>query len=212
MRTSNLSKLDPDGGLLCFSVHWRPNPEDPDPDMPGHKLTMISYIPLEPGDVCLCGSGKIFSNCCQPKTHWHPICLDPGAEGYSSTVPQSTRLHPVDGTALREQFMKDRRLYCSDESIESSFWTFWGDPVLEDQYGILCFGDFELKQNRTLIASAMSDVRMQNLLNVLKEVLGEQLGEPEIKYDQVRLIDKLTGRSRVRRTERRKRRKKPRKW
>ena len=211
MRTFDISKLDPDGGLLCFSVHWRPNPEAPDPDRPGHKLSMISYIPLEPGDICLCGSGKTFGNCCQLKTHWQPICLNPGSEGYSSVVSQSTRLHPVDGTALRELFMKDRRLYCSDDSTESGFWTFWGDPALEDQYGILCFGDFELKQNRTLTVSAMSDVRMQNLLSVLKEVLGEQLGEPEIKYDPVQLIDKLTGRSRVRRTERRKRRKKPRK-
>ncbi len=40
----DLSKVDPDGGLLCLSAHWRANPADPDPDMPGPKSSQCSLI------------------------------------------------------------------------------------------------------------------------------------------------------------------------
>jgi hypothetical protein len=111
-------------------------------------------------------------------------------EGYSLSAPQSATFRRVDGTALREQLMEDIRLYCTDESIKNSFWVFWGDPAWEDQYGVLCFGDFQLKQNRTLVVTAMSETRMQVLLDVLKELTGDRLGVPKITYDQVQMIDK----------------------
>ena len=190
MMMPDLSKLDPNGGLLCFSTHWRPNPDDLDPDRPGQKLVMISYIPVRLDEICLCGSGKTYSNCCRPKRYWHPVCLNPDMEGYSLLAPQSATFRHVDGTALRERLMEDTCLYCTDESMKNSFWVFWGDPAWEDQYGVLCFGDFELKQNRTLLVTAMSETRMQVLLDVLKELTGDRLGVPKIIYDQVQVIDK----------------------
>ena len=87
--------------------------------------------------------------------------------------------------------MGDARLRCVDRSPESSFWLLWGDPPVEDQYGILCFGDIELKQNHTLVVSAMSDLRMRVLLDVLGEIAGDCLGEPLMSRDSALGIEKL---------------------
>ena len=182
--------FDPDGGFLCHSVHWRPNPDDPDPEMPGQKVSMAGFIPVRPEDACLCGSGNTYRICCQPKRYWHPICLNPDAEGYSLLAPQSARFHPVDGTALRDRLTEDTRWVCVEDRPKKSFWIFWGDPALEDPYGILCFGDLEIKQNRTLLVTAMSDLRMRILLQSLKEIFGDRLGVPEITHDQAEVVGK----------------------
>ncbi len=201
--------IDPDGGFLCLTIHWRPNPDDPDPDMPGHKLSMSSYIPVSPGEDCLCGSGKPYRSCCRRQRKWRPVCPNPGMEGYSLVAPQSATFHNVDRPAIRERLMADTRLRCMDESLRNSFWIFWGDPVMESEYGIMCFGDFELKDNRTLLVTAMSDLRMGVLLDLLQEIAGDILGEPQMSRDAVPTIDKPVrkswGRSAKRKPRRRRR-------
>jgi hypothetical protein len=184
------SKLDPYGGFLCLSSHWQPNPNDPDPYTPGQKLVMSSYIPTRPGDICLCGSGRTYKACCQPKRYWYPICLNPDVRGYSLLAVQSAIFYHVDGSVIRKQLTGDARLHCVDDSIKSSFWLLWGDPALEDQYGILCFGDIELKQNHTLLVTALSDLRMQILLEMLEEITDKLLEKPSVTYEKPPLIDK----------------------
>jgi hypothetical protein len=184
--------IDPDAGFLCMTSHWRPNPQDPDPDMPGEKLSISSYIPVLPMEPCLCGSGKPYRDCCQRQRLWHPVCPNPGLRGYSLVAPQTATFHRVDGPAVRERLMADKRLRHVVESFASSFWILWGDPPLEDQYGILCFGDIELKQNRTLLVTAISDLRMRVLLDLLQEIAGDHLGKPRMKRDPVLVIDKLS--------------------
>jgi hypothetical protein len=105
-------------GFLCLSVHWRPDPEAANPEMPGHKLSMSSYIPVFPTEACLCGRGKRYGDCCQPKHLWHSICPNPGGEdsGYSLLKPQKATFRNVDGDAIRERLMADRRLCCTDTS------------------------------------------------------------------------------------------------
>jgi hypothetical protein len=202
--------VDPEGGFLCMTVHWRPNPKGSDPDMPGEKMSMVSYIPVLPGEDCLCGSGKLYRACCRRQRFWHPVCPNPGLRGYSLLAPQTATFHPVDGPIIRERLMSDPRLRCVDESLESSFWIYWGDPALEDEYGILCFGDLELKDNHTLLVTAMSDLRMQMLLDLLQEIAEDCLGSPRMRYDQVHGIDKRTGKTQVRspKGKRRRRRRK----
>jgi hypothetical protein len=34
--------INPYGGFLCLSAHWRPKPGDPDPERPGEKMEMVS--------------------------------------------------------------------------------------------------------------------------------------------------------------------------
>jgi hypothetical protein len=152
-----------------------------------------------PGEACLCGSGKRYGDCCQPKHLWHPICPNPGGEdsGYSLLKPQRVTFRNVDGDAIRERLMAERRLRCTDTSRASTFWIFFGEPPVVDQYGILCFGDFELKHNRTLVVTGVSDLRMQTLLALLQEIVANVLGEPRITYDTLPVIDKRTGKSRV---------------
>lgn len=184
------SKLDPYGGFLCLSSHWQPNPNDPDPYTPGQKLVMNSYIPMRSDDICLCGSGRTYKACCQLKRYWHPVCLNPDGRGYSLLAVQSAMFYHVDGSVIRRQLTNDARLHRVDDSIKSSFWLHWGDPALEDQYGILCFGDIELKQNHTLLVTALSDLRMQILLEILEEITDKLLEKPSITHEKPPLIDK----------------------
>jgi len=182
-----------------MTVHWRPDPEAADPEMPAQKLSMSSYIPVLPREKCLCGSGKRYRDCCQPKRLWHPVCPRPGGpgSGFSLTGPQSARFRDVDGDAIRERLMADARLRCTDTSRASSFWILFGDPPVEEEYGILCFGDVELTRDRTLVVSAISDLRMQALLARLREIAGDLLGEPGVTYDEVPVIDRATNKSRM---------------
>jgi hypothetical protein len=95
--------------------------------------------------------------------------------------------------------MADRRLRCTDEYPRNGFWILFGDPYVEETYGILCFGDIELKQGRTLVVDAMSDLRMETLMAVLREIAGDLLGEPRITYGGIPAIDKRTGDMRMQR-------------
>ena len=171
--------IDPNRGFLCMTSHWRPDPEAPNPEMPGEKLSMSSYIPILPRERCLCGSGKRYRDCCQLECLWHPVCPNPGGpdNGFSLTRPQSARFQDVDGDALRERLMADARLRCTDTSRASGFWAFFGDPPVEEEYGILCFGDVELKRDRMLVVSAMSDLQMEALLALLREIASDLLGD-----------------------------------
>ncbi len=198
--------IDPDAGFLCLTMHWRPNPEDPDPEMPGQKMSTSSFIPASPTQTCLCGSGKRYADCCRRRRQWHPICHNPDMDGYSLVAPQSATFDQVDGQAIRERLSADMRLECVDEGLESSFWILWGDPAFEDEYGILCFGDIELKQNHTLLLTAMSDVRMRVLLELVQEIAGDLLDQPRMSWDPVPTIDKPSGKMREQPSKRKSRR------
>ncbi|MGH9846713.1 MAG: SEC-C metal-binding domain-containing protein [Blastocatellia bacterium] len=199
--------INVNAGFLCWSSHWRPNPDDPDPDMPGQKLSMSSFIPAQSNDTCLCGSGKTYAACCRPERYWHPICPNPGLRGYSFLVPQNATFHSVDGATLRARLSNDKRLHCVENSEERGFWIYWGDPPCEDQYGILCFGDFELKNNETLAVITVSHPRMEALLKLLKEITDGSIGVAEMVVkdtDEIR-IDKEMYRGKVRKPKWRRR-------
>ena len=185
--------IDPNGGFLCISVHWRPDPGAPDPEMPGQKMSIASYLPVEPDAPCLCGSGKTYSDCCRRQRYWHPICPNPDLEGYSLMVMQSATITPIDDVIWRKRLLDDMRLQCVEDSPQRGFWLYWGDPALDDQYGTLCFGDIELKDGHTLDLTAMSDVRMQTLLDLLNELATAPLPAPKMSYAKVEMIDKVTG-------------------
>ncbi len=191
--------LDPNKGMLCVSVYWRPRPSDPDPEMPGEKLSIASYIPVADDDLCLCGSGKVFRLCCQAKPYWQTICPNPGnpsLNGYGLLQPQSVTLKNVDGYALGPKFMDDERLQCIENTIKRAFWTYWGNPSLLSKYGTLCFGDIELRNAKTLVVTALSNVRMETLLSLLRSLTGDSLGTPVIKYDAVKHLSKDEARKR----------------
>ncbi len=195
--------IDPDGGFLCFETYWRPQAGASDPEAPGEKLRMSSYIPVAPDHPCLCGSGKPFVLCCRPKRLWYIVCPNPGIPGeagYSLLKVQSATFPSVDGTSVRRALMGDIRLRCTEDTPERAFWIHEGNPAIQTPYGIMCFGDIELQHHHTLFVTAMSDLRMRALLNLLREDCGD-LGRPRIKYEPVQVIDKRTGKSVVRQPE-----------
>lgn len=191
--------IDVNGGFLCLTSHWRPNPADPDPEMPGEKVSMSSYIPTHPDEACLCGSGLPYGRCCRPKLDWQPICPNPGAQGYSLVRPQSATFRDVDAATARSKLAADPRFYCTVDEAENGFYLFWGDPQVRDQYGVLGFGDVELERDM-LVASAMSDLRMRVLLDALFEILGRDLGSPEMSYTPMPPLKKTDRRSARRRS------------
>jgi hypothetical protein len=94
--------------------------------------------------------------------------------------------------------MEDDRLNCTDDSPNQGFWSYWGDTIVETpRYGIVEFGDLELKHNHTLLVTVLSDLRRQVVLDFLKEVAGDLLGKSEHKYDSIQTFDKRTGKPRT---------------
>lgn len=183
-------ELDMNGGFMCFWTYWQPEPAAPDPEMPGLKQQMVTYLPVAPSAACLCNSGKSYERCCQPLPYWRPVCPDPDLQGYSSLAPQTAVFRAVDGAAIHDRLMDDLRLYCSEDTLDRAFWTLWGEPALETEYGIICFGDIELQHRQTLIASALSTSRMAVLLDLLAEVGG--LPDPTVEHDPIQVFDKRT--------------------
>ena len=199
-----LKKTDPYGGFLVLISFWRPDPTAPDPEMPGLKQSTLVYVEAQPNEPCLCGSGQTYGDCCRPKREWHPICYNPGAEDYSLVQPQEAIFKVLDAATLKERLDDDVRLEPVEDAPTTGFWLFWDEPAVEAEYGIINFGDIELKANRTLLVSAMSDLRMQRLLDLLQEIAADCLGAPKLSHDPPPLLrkpppKKITGKKRRRR-------------
>ena len=58
---------------------------------------------------------------------------------------------------------------------------------MDVRYGRLCFGDFELQENHTLVITALSDARMEALLEVVRPL---KLGTPQIQVEPVQYLEK----------------------
>src|SRR5947208_17113914 len=79
----DISRLDPNGGVLVSATYWRPREGDSDPEHPGEKISMVSYLPKDAKDLCPCGSGKSFGACCRPLQYWRVVCPTPGRQRVS---------------------------------------------------------------------------------------------------------------------------------
>jgi hypothetical protein len=154
---------------------------DPDPEVPGRKMHVSSYIQMERDDVCLCGSGKLFGHCCLTARERPVLVPDPGERGYSHLVEQSATFDILDWAALRERLMEEEALHGTEESTDRGFWVLWGDPPVETEHGIVCFGDIEAVSANTPVAAALSHARMHSLLEVLHATAPECLGAPTIE-------------------------------
>ena len=190
-------QVNPDSGFLCLEMHWRPNPADPNPDMPGQKLSTSSFIPALPRSPCLCGSGKRFAAGCRRRPVWWPLCPNPGLEGYSLVSPQAAVFHGFDRAALRERLAADGRLHHPVDEPDEGFWILWGDPPFEDDYGIVCFGDIQLHADGRLEMTAMSELRMRVLMEFVQEAAGDLVGATQVQAQPVPVIDKATGKTRM---------------
>ncbi len=195
-----LKTSDPYGGFLLWGSFWKPDPQAPDPEMPGLKQQAIIYVSVKPEETCLCGSGQPYGVCCRPKPDWQPVCHNPGAESYSPVVPQEALFERVDGPLLRERLMDDPHLACVDDAPGRGFWIYWGEVALETELGIICFGDIELQADGSLLVTAMSDLRMKTMLDLLQEIAADCLpDEPEITKNPPPMLRKPPRRRRKKR-------------
>jgi SEC-C motif len=179
--------LDPNDGVLVHATYWRPRLSDPDPEQPGEKVFIVSYLPTDAGDPCPCGSGKRFGVCCRPLPYWRPVCPNPGMQGYSLMHPQSARFKNIPADEVYEFLQDDERLYCVEDTPQRAFWTWWGDPAIDTRYGTFCFGDFELQENHNLLITVLSDARMEVMLELIRPL---NLGAPQIQHDPFPRQDK----------------------
>jgi len=40
----DIGSLDPNGGVLVSTTYWRPRPGDRNPEQPGERLSILSYL------------------------------------------------------------------------------------------------------------------------------------------------------------------------
>lgn len=178
----DLSQLDPDSGVLYLASYWRPDARARNPDMPGQKLSIAAFLPVRSSARCPCGSGKRFRDCCRPLPYWRLLCPNPGLNGYAPVAPVTYTFTGVDGAALHAALMEDPRLYCTENTRKRSFWTYWGDPALDDPlYGTFCFGDIELRRLHTLIVSGLSEARATLLHELVAAHSPHPLDAPQIE-------------------------------
>ncbi len=198
MQTINPARVDVNGGYICLWSHWKPDPALPDPEMPGTKEDLLTYMPQSLEELCMCGSGKAYGECCKQEQYWWPLCPDPELEGYSLFAPQALTFRKINGAILRERLMENDRLNCTEDSEKQGTWSYWGDTFLETPgYGTVEFGELEIRHNHTLLLTVSSDARRQVLLAFLKEIAGDLLGNPEHKYLSIQVYDKHTGKNRT---------------
>ena len=184
----DLRSLDPGGGVLVITTYWRPRSGDPNPEQPGEKLFILSYLPTEAEELCPCGSGSSFGACCQPLPYWRPVCPNPGMQGYSLVHPQTARFTDIPADVVCACLQADERLYCVEDTPQRAFWTYWGDPAFDTPpYGTLCFGDLELRGDDTLFVSGLSDTRMEVLLDLLHPL---KLSTPKMQLDPFPRLEK----------------------
>ena len=101
---------------------------------------------------------------------------------------QSARFTNIPADAVYDFLLDDERLYCVEDTPHRVFWVYWGDPALDVRYGTLCFGDFELQENHTLLITALSDARMEVLLELVRPL---KLGTPQIQVEPYPHLAKL---------------------
>jgi SEC-C motif len=178
----DLSQIDPDGGVLYIASYWRPDVWAPNLDMPGQKISIAAFLRVRGNARCPCGSGKRFRDCCRLLPYWRVLCPNPGLSGYAPVAPVTYTFTGVDGAALHAALIEDPRLYCAENTRKRSFWTYWGDPALDDpHYGTFCFGDIELRLQRTLIVTGLSETRATLLHGLVATHSLPPLAPPRIE-------------------------------
>ena len=179
----DLLGLDPSGGVLVFAAYWRPQPLDPNPNQPGERAIITTYLRTNARDLCPCGSGKRFGGCCQSLPYWRLVCPNPGMPAsFCLLVPQSATFTNISGDEVSHFLREDERLYCVEDTKQRMYWTYWGVPALKAPSGIVSFGDIELIENHTLMINALSDVRMKILLDLISPL---NLGTPQIQRNPI---------------------------
>lgn len=179
--------------FLCLWVYWQPDPSAPSPNEPGIKHKVWAQIPVKGHEPCLCGSGTLFRQCCRKQPYVPLICPNPAMQGYSVLRQHTASFNLPHGSAIRQYLHDDMRLQCAEDTPARSFWMVWGTPARESRYGIISFGDIELRDQHTLAITALSPLRLQWIFTILADVLPPGVASPTVTTGPIQWIDKQTG-------------------
>ena len=119
--------------------------------------------------------------------------------------PQTARFTDIPADAVYAFLYDDERLYDVEDTPQRAFWIYWGDPALDAIYGTVCFGDFELQEKHTLLITALSDTRMEVLLDLVRPL---NLSTPQMKLEPFTRVEKQPQKT----SGRKRRRKSSTKW
>jgi hypothetical protein len=109
-------------------------------------------------------------------------------QGYSLLRPQAAHFTHIPADAVQAFLQKDERLYTVEDRPQRGFWTYWGEPAFDTPpYGTLCFGDFELQEHGVLLVTALSNTRMEVLLDLLGPL---KLDAPQMQRDPLPRFEK----------------------
>lgn len=183
MNGEQIINLHPNDVYYVYVSHWQPDPEAPNPNMPGRKAIMSMLKPAEPGMCCVCGSGKSFAACCKRRNYWILVCHNPDFNGYSNVEIHTATYHPPDSLVVRAALIADARFRCNDNGEENPHWLFHNNsPHRFTEYGEINLGDIELKPDGSLFVTAMSSARMAAMREILEEEYGLQ--QPELTVEE----------------------------
>lgn len=168
-------QIDPDKGVLSMVVYWRPKANADEFDA-GEKVHMSVFLPHKASDLCPCGSTKRFVDCCSHKPRWNMLVPNPALKGYDVMRPASVTYVISDMELVVERLQTDPRFKMVDR--ESPHWLFLDSPPRISKYGMVNFGDVDIKEAGRLRLETMSARRMQYLREIVEDMCGSALSLP----------------------------------
>ncbi|PRP85897.1 hypothetical protein PROFUN_06171 [Planoprotostelium fungivorum] len=195
-------------GFLGIHVVWNEFPEQAgDPmrkkyihdhanrhkQVQGFKNTTSLALSLAPKDACLCGSGKLYGECCRGR--YFELVEDPiedphgdlSKPHYSIVEYQSVEFE-VYGREEMEKRLNDCPAF---QGLGGGHWLFCTlIPKFIRKLGHLNYGDVSFTEDGKLLASTMSTKRMTHLLLILWELStpDDLLYNPSKSVNNIRIV------------------------
>ncbi len=173
------------------------------PDLPmvvrGHAAQMLLFHPVDPDELCPCGSNRPFDDCHRDLHRVPLLCHDVHAETYSEIVAHETTFPVQDDETAQRLLKATPELRLTQEISGRLFWQFVGHPPLETVGGDMVFATVELNPGR-LYFITLSQQRNETIIRTLSKHAGDVLGPPVTQKLQVesqyrRMLNKKTKRS-----------------
>jgi len=154
------------------------------PDMPmaarGQAMQMLLFHPVDPDELCPCGSNRPFDGCHRDLSRTPLLCRDVNAETYSEIMAHETTFPVHDDKAARRLLKATPELCLTQEIPGRLFWQFTGRPPLETGGGDMVFATVELNPGR-LYFITLSQQRNEAIIRTLSRRAGDVLGPPSTR-------------------------------
>ncbi len=180
-------QIDPHTGVMSMTMYWRPKANAEGFDS-GEKVHVSIFLPRKAGDLCPCGSTKRFKDCCSRKPKWDVLVPNPGLDGYDLMRPISMTYVISDRDLVVERLQADPRFRLVDH--EEPHWLFLDVPPQIHKYGIVSFGDVDIKEAQCLRLETMSGTRMEYLRRTIESICGNAVSLPYYEEGELVVVRK----------------------